>query len=267
MRIITAAMLACTVLAHDARASDTGFDNPVPKKEYVFPETKDTNKTTLTCFYYFNFMVKQIDEGEVGSFQLSIVVTGDRYSAPCQRDNLPNEHIVDPKDWTGYFKGVKGDYVLFDADDGVNDAMGFAVFDLNAKKLFDDSAKGDVEVVSAEGGKLTLQYVRSFAGDCSVVKQGDACWKKIAAAASIDTAAKPDCVTGYLKAKTEMATERCKADSKPLATCMPGALKELDRQKWDEAPTVVLYKVETVIADGKGTTKALGPATVCHPSD
>lgn len=267
MRIIAGALLAGMLQAlAPFAAAESVFDAPLDKKEQVFPETKDAGKTTLTCLYYPTFMVKQIDEGEIGAFQLS-TIPGDRATAPCQRDNLPREHVIDPKDWSGYFKGVKGHYVFFDADDGVNDAMGFAVFDANAKKLFEDSAKGDIHSASSDGSTLTLRYLRSVAGECSVPKEGDACWKKIAAATGLDPAAKPDCVGGYLAAKKEMAKGRCEADRKPLATCMPGALAELDRQKWNEAPTVVLYEAETVLSGGHGTTKPLGPATACHPSD
>jgi hypothetical protein len=269
MRIIGAALLAGAILIHvqPARAAaDSVFDQPQDKKEQVFPETKDSNKTTLTCLYYPAFMVKQIDEGEIGAYELAII-PGDRGKPPCQRDKIAGEHAVDPKDWSGYFKGVKGAYVLFDADDGVNDALGFAVFDTNAEKLFEDSAKGDIEAAALDGGRLALRYVRSFAGDCSVLKGGDGCWNRIAAAAGIDAAAKPDCAAGYAAAKKALAQGRCEADSKPLAACMPAALKEIDRQKWNDAPSVVLYQAETVIAGGRGTTKALGPATVCHPSD
>ena len=57
--------------------------------------------------------------------------------------------------------------------------------------------------VTLDGGRLTLRYTRSFAGECSEPREGAKCWEQIAAAAGIDRAAKPDCAAGYAKIKTE----------------------------------------------------------------
>jgi hypothetical protein len=45
------------------------------------------------------------------------------------------------------------------------------------------------------------------------------------------------------------------------------ALKELDAQRWNESPSVVTFEAQTVIAAGKVTTTAAGPALACYPAD
>jgi hypothetical protein len=242
------------------------FDAARTIKTLKLPAPKDFPKVKLRCAYYAHFMVKQVDEGEVGAAQLSFVpITG--AAPPCQRANLDTEKVIDPKDWSGYFKGVKGDYGLFDADDGVNGALGFAVFDVEAHKVFEDAASGSFREASIDGRTLTLRYKRSFSGDCSVVKGAVPCWSKIATATGVAAAPPPDCAAGYAKAKREMAKGRCDADRDHTPACISRELRTLDAQRWDEAPSVIVYEARTVIEAGHATTTALGPAESCHPSD
>ncbi len=244
------------------------FDPAIKTQKLTLPANGGGGKPKLTCSTYAHFMVKQVDEGEVGAAQLSIIPIAPGARPVCQRKNVAGEKVVSPKDWTGYFKGVKGDYLFFDADDGVNGGLGFAVVAAGtAKKLFDDSAVGNLKSVTLAGGALTVRYARSYSGDCSVPHDGAACWSKIAAAIGQTSAKPPDCAAGYLKAKNEMAKGRCEANKKPGPACMAAALKELDRQRWNEAPTVVVYDAETVVRPDGATTRPLGAPTACHPSD
>jgi len=267
MKALRAASICGALLAPAALAAGPMFDAPLDTAKHVLPETKADAETTLSCLYYPHFMVKQVDEGEVGATQLSMIPVGDTAKPACRRENVAAEKIVNPRDWSGYFKGVKGGYVFFDADDGVDGGLGFAVFSADATKLFDDSAVGDIESATTDAAGLTLRYKRSFSGDCSVPHEGAKCWARIAAATGLDPAAQPDCAAGYRQAKAEMAKGRCEADGKPGPACLAAALKELDAQHWDDAPSVVVYPVETVLAQAHKSTKALGPPLSCHPSD
>jgi hypothetical protein len=149
---------------------------------------------------------------------------------------------LDGKEWSGYFKGVKGDYAFFDAEDGVNGAIGFAVFATpDVHKVLEDSALGDLQNAATDGTTLTLRYRRSFAADCSAPHDGAACWTKIAGALGLPPDAAPDCAGAYLKAKSELAKGRCEAQSKSDAGCLAAALKEIDAQHWDQAPSVIVY--------------------------
>jgi hypothetical protein len=258
---------ALAPLASAATPPASVFDTATSVDTVIVPAKGQTPKTTVTCHYYPKFMVKQVDEGEVGAAQLSIAPSDAAHKPACQRANAANEKVVNPGDWSGYFKGVKGDYVFFNAGDGTNGAMGFAVFGSDAKKLFVDSALGEFKSLTLDGSKLTINYQRSVAGACSVVKDGASCWTKIATATGVAASPAPDCAGGYLKAKNAMAKGRCEADQTPTEACTAKALKVLDEQRWNEAPSVIVFEAQTVLAAGKATTTASGPALICHPSD
>jgi hypothetical protein len=254
--------------AEAARATSSVFDPPLQTQKRTLPAVKDTPKSILTCRYYPHFMVKEVDDGEVGAAQISILPIAGGPKPACQRQNVPAEKVVSANDWTGYVKGVKGDYVFLDADDGVNGGLGFAVVSAgNAKKRFEDSAVGNLKSVALGANVLTLRYARSYSGDCSVPHDGTGCWSKIAAATGETAAKQPDCAAGYLKAKNEMAKGRCEAQRKSGPACMASALKELDRQRWNEAPSVIVYEAETVLRPDGATTRPLAAPLVCHPSD
>jgi hypothetical protein len=270
MRAIIVAALAGAFLAPGAIAAPSAnalFDPPVATQKRALPAAKGAPKATLTCNYYPRFMVKQIDEGEVGAAQLSIVASDAAHKPACQRANRPGEKVIDPKDWSGYFKGVKGDYALFDSEDGVNGALGFAIFAADGKKLFEDSAIGDFQGAALDGAALTLRYKRSFSADCSVPHDGAGCWSKIAATTGLEAAAPPDCAAGYLKAKRELAKGRCEAKGKADAACLTAAAKEIEAQSWDAAPSVVVYDAQAVLQAGQATVKPLAGERACHPSD
>jgi hypothetical protein len=250
-----------------ATAPSTVFDAPIDTKTMTLPATRGAAQTKLTCSYYTHFMVKEVDEGEPGAAQLSILPGDATHKPVCQRKNVAGEKVVKADDWGGYLKGVKGDDVFFDAEDGVNGALGFAVFDSAAKKLFEDSALGNFHSLTLEGTTLTMRYQRSAAGPCSVVKDGPACWAKIATATRVAASPAPDCAAGYLKAKTEMAKGRCDADKNATPACITAALNELDAQRWNDSPSVIEYEAQTILIAGHATTTALGPALTCHPAD
>lgn len=260
-------VFAVALISPSQAKTTAGFDKPSDVKRVVAPAKGDTPKATITCSYYSRFMVKMVDEGEVGAAQLSVVPSEPAHKPKCEHANAANEKVVDVKEWSGYFKGVKGDFIVFDAGDGTNGAMGFAVFEPDAKKLFEDSVLGRFHALTADDTTLTMTYQRSVAGPCSVAKDGAACWTKIAAATGLKPESAPDCAGGYLKAKTEMAKARCKDAKTPTKACTAKALKELDEQKWDESPSVIVYEAKTVIASGKATTTALGAPLSCRPAD
>jgi len=271
MKTVWAGLLVVCVLvptAWAARSADSVFDAPLQTQKVTLPPNEVGYKTKLTCHYYAHFMVKEVDEGEVGAAQISIIPIDHGAKPACQRKSVVGEKVVNPKDWSGYVKGVKGDYVFLDADDGVNGGLGFAVFAAStAKKLFEDSAVGNLKSLALNETVLTLRYARSYSGECSVPHDGMNCWSKIAAATGQTVAKQPDCAAGYLKAKNEMAKGRCEAQKKASAACLASALKELDRQRWDEAPSVVVYEAETVLAYDGASTKPLAAVRACHPSD
>jgi hypothetical protein len=183
------------------------FDKPLRVIHVPLPRDRDNRdaKPEVRCTYYPGFMVKEIDTGEVGSDQLSILRGEDSL---CRKANAANEKVVSSDDWTGYFKGYYRGYVFFDADDGWNGGVGFAVFTLDAKKLFEDVAK-KWDMVSAvavpapagipSGRALVLRYTRIYGAKCSLAgKDGAGCWEKIKRDTGLSGEA-PDCRELYAR--------------------------------------------------------------------
>lgn len=193
-----AGALTC-VCVHGAMAADSGFDKPLKVAHAALPRDKDNPqaKPEVRCSTFAKFMVKEIDLGEEGAEQLSILPA--KEDRPCRKENAPDEKIVSEHDWSGYFKGATGDYIFFDADDGWNGGLGFAVFTPDAKKIFDDVAKNGMSVGSVQENGLVLRYVRVYGAKCSL---GDAnaaaCWMTVRAQTGID-APMPDCAKLYAK--------------------------------------------------------------------
>lgn len=231
-------------------AAPSPFDSPLRTVRVPLPKDADNPqaKPKVTCAYYPGFMVKEVDLGEVGAAQLSILSTlGSASKPPCRRENLPGEHVVSPDDWSGYFDGTKGDYVVFTADDGWNGGMGFAVFSARTgRKLFDDALLGPFRLVSEGPNGLILRYRRVYAAKCSLRADLAGCWRQVTRDTSLSGPA-PDCGAAYAR----------EARRTP----------KFARQVRDD-PTVVDYEVEATIIAGKSAIKPVaGKAAACRPAD
>jgi hypothetical protein len=260
-------------------ASSASAAKPAPAPAFDRPEkffhqplgagSAKTPKLGTSCFYFSHFMVKQIDTGEEGADQLSILpIAAPAKPLPCQRKNLPGELVIPSDQWSGYFKGVKGNFVLLDAADGSNGGVGFAVFAAaTGKKLFEDSAVGTVTPVTVDGGTLKLRYTRAFPGSCSVPIDGEACWGIIAAAAGLPRNKAPDCVAAYKQGMAELAKERCKAKIHAEAGCFETELKGVEDQHFDQSPSVVEYQVEADIDSAQQSVLAQPGPVSCQAAD
>jgi len=185
-----------------ANAADV-FDKPLDKKVVKLPADPDNpqNKPKRSCFYYPGFMAKEVDLGEVGAETLSITPVAKAGQKPsCDAKNA-GEMVVDPKDWSGYFEGVKGGFVFFTSGDGVNGGMPFAVVDAkNARKLFDETAGTELfHAIALSGDGMTMRYRRVYESPCSLYADPKGCWNKIKAATLLADAAKPECSAAYEK--------------------------------------------------------------------
>ena len=125
-------------------------------------------KPHLTCTRYGAFAVKEVDRGEKGAEELAIIPA----DAKCAVDT-PDEIRIDLE---GYFKGVIGDYIFFDASDGWDGGVPFTVFAPDGRKLFEDSVeRGDFALASRDGKALRLQYTRVFHAPCSLYARTAEC--------------------------------------------------------------------------------------------
>ncbi len=247
----TAAIIAISILlSGNSSAKDAAalFDKPakVVKIPLAADPLNPQAKPMLSCFYFTKFAVKQIDRGEVGAEQLSIVPLDGGELYKCREANTGGEKVVDAKDWSGYFKGVKGGYVLFDAEDGQNGGSGFAVFDArDGKKLFEDAAKG-LHAIRLTPSGIVLSYSRVYAPGCSLFADAAGCWAKVKQGSGLTQEFPPDCATAYRAEEQRMKGSSYRAAS---------------------VPSVVQYEAQAVLDAGQANVSAVPGQVSCRLSD
>jgi hypothetical protein len=155
-------------------------------------------------------MVKQVDSGQKGAELLAIVPLHAGAASKCSDKVAPDEMKID--DWSGYFKGAKGDFVFFDGDDGYNGGLPFGVYDSRTgRKIFEDSARSgrnavrrsdepspfkNLRVITDGHGMVLLRYVRVIPTDCDLQTERTTCWKTVKAKFGLTPSSAPTC-SGY----------------------------------------------------------------------
>lgn len=242
------------------------FDKPVRETRVPLPINPDVPgaKPMLTCWYYPRFMVKQVDRGEKGAEQLIIApIAANHGVPPC--DEKPGKDEQPIPDWSGYFWGVKSNYVFFQAADGVNGGTGFAVFNadngqrLHTGSMSDEhfralqlltpaSKRGNDPRISLPPYPLLMRYLSNFQAPCSLRSAPAACWKLVRHTLGLVQVAPPDCIKAYADQEQQASTQ--------------------DKTAVASNPTVITYEVEAVV-DGDGVVR-LAPsssATACFPAE
>jgi hypothetical protein len=64
-----------------------------------------------------------------------------------------------------------------------------------------------------------------------------------------------------------MAKMRCDSQSTKDDACVEQELKHINEQKWDDAPTVIVYEVETGLGGASPVIQPLSDALACRPAD
>lgn len=240
------------------------FDKPV--REVHLPLPKDPlnpqAKTELSCFYYPDMMIKQVDMGEVGAERISVTPVAAGATPPaCVRDQAKNELALGEQEgWEGYYLGNKDDYLVLTSADGSDGGEAFGVFTRAGAKLFMDSSEKMTLVellpASPHAGSspihdklLHLRYTRVFRADCSVFEKGAACWRQIQKATGLAEPLPPTCNRVYAEEQKRLPANQ--------------------RKQFISDPTVVGYPVEVTL-DGKGIVSPLRPTgklTGCWPAE
>jgi hypothetical protein len=216
--VLTLSLVAGALYAQVNRTNlDEGFDKPVKKTVVDFgpsPFYKASRhvRNKLTCYYYPAFTVKEYDQGEKGAEWLAIVPSP---QAACTRRHEEHEKVY-TTEWSGYFRGVTGTIVFFDASDGDDGGMPFAAFDSGTgRKLFEDSSmldyyqktlhlKNVFRVTSKADQNPRLTYLRVARAGCNLKAEQWECWNKVRAQFGITQTDIPVC-SGYEKADWESA--------------------------------------------------------------
>ncbi|KQS93809.1 MULTISPECIES: hypothetical protein [unclassified Rhizobium] len=188
--------IALTLLASSTFAAPVDpFDKPAANETVKLPTDPQypSAEPKVTCSRYADFMVKQVDLGEVGAEKLSLQAA----DAPCERESAGERLISD--DLAGYFLGAAGSYAFFQAADGWNGGLPFVVFDAKtATKLFDTAmAIESLSAVEVDEHGLSLEFVRNLTTSCSLYADTDACSKRIGEETGLDAARLPDCKDVY----------------------------------------------------------------------
>jgi hypothetical protein len=263
--------LLVSFLAFATLAFAGSFDKPRSKKLVNLGPSESNPKShgkksrgKVTCYYYPGFMVKEVDLGEKGAERLAIVPAG-KTATPCTRARSKREKVVNPDEWSGYFKGVKGNLVFLDADDGWNGGMGFAAYDAKTmKKIHEDVALGELTFSDDSGPNVGIAYTRVVDGGCNLLKQA-ACWSSIQKKFSLEAGAVPDCKAGYEKSSQEMAKARCSGNPKADPECMAKELP-LAQQQASDASSVISYPISVVLSPNPTVSQVAGNVR-CWPSD
>jgi len=242
------------------------FDKPVRMQRVDLRKAPSqlTDRARVTCYFFPNFMVKEVDMGEVGAERLGIVPVPPQSTGKCVRARGKDEIVIPAEQWSGYFRGVKKGYVFLSGSDLWNSSSPFAIFDpKTGKKLFEDSAK-EISFVTRPDQTIAMRYLRVVSDDCFILKDA-ACWQRMAAKYGLEKAAAPDCRKGYEASAKSMAKGRCEGTKGPLAACIekerPLALKQaLD------SPSVISYPVEVELG-ATPSAKSTGGASGCWPAD
>ena len=252
-RALTQATLLLLALcrAFSFVVSADSFDVPLKKKVVDFgpsPYVKGY-RTRLSCYFYRTFVVMEYDEGQKGAEWQAIVPIENGIAPACMQPNEPGQKIIKIEDWGGYFKGVKEKLVFFDAADGTDRGIPFAVYDSGTgKKIFEDSAyevkwpkKRVVDAPfnrlrfnKASDGRLSLRYVRVTEADCNLRAEKAACWQKVRNNLSLKNTQMPIC-----------------SDYKGKPTPWPSA---------------IAYRVEVFLFP-QPSTKAIAGPVECWPTD
>jgi hypothetical protein len=197
-------VLGTTISSSAAHAES--FGKPLQEKVVDFGQSPGLrpsadNHVKLTCSYYPNFMVKELnDPGNKGALSIALVPIRPGHSPGCTRTHGPGEKVF--KDWDGYFGGVKRDLVFLYASDGTDGGLPFTAFDSKTQaKIYRDSVSlpdshgelYDLDFVQASDKQITLRYLRVVSGTCSVPKDGSACWTKFKKQTGLRLAPMPKC--------------------------------------------------------------------------
>ena len=167
--------------AYAQEAAPNLYDQPLETMHQAVDRHLVEDGGGLICYRFGEFLVKRIDSGSpAGDVAVSVVPIVAGSSRPvCTIATVPGEIII--KD-SGYaFAGVKGDFLVLALADP-NGAAPFRVHDRRTGKLLYSDATVDpgFTFLAQEGDGLHVRFRRGVNASCSILKDGPACWARIA---------------------------------------------------------------------------------------
>jgi hypothetical protein len=272
---LTAFAIVCLATAATARPAKPPILDPPLRTQHVDlgpSQYTPGQHSELRCYTYTGFVVKEIDEREVGDEQISIVQHAAGTAPPrCERANAAGAHVISADQWSGYVLGAKAGFVFLRGADGANGGVDLGVYRAaDGAKVFQDTMRDStgpaLRSIAIDGSVLRLRYARVVTAQCSMPHDGAACWAHVSAEQHLPAGQPPDCAAGYRRAKQALAAGRCEAQSQRGNTaCLHAELQKLS--DWDSAPSVVGYDVEAEVTPSGSTIHPAGGPVACWPSD
>lgn len=269
LTLLAALLLPLCVLS-PARAAEpeANYDPEIDLREVDLGPARTSSelRAALRCHYYRGFMVKEVDLGEMGNARMSFLPAPPNNPPPCQRDPLPGEVEIPGDIWHGYFAGAIGRYAVFRADDTVNGAIGFAIFQVNGRApIYVSATVGPLRFDHGPAGRLLLRFDRRHDADCSVPRLGAICARATAAATAAAPVASDLCTIGYEAARRFQARRYCEAEDDTSEKCVAAAFRNLPALT---AMTSVLAIPTDVTLLGMTTRETvIGAPRLCWPRD
>ncbi len=215
-----------------SKAKPDWFDAPLKKKTLdfgpSFNKPSDTSpewqwsayrraRNTLTCYWFPTVTVKEYDISQKGAEWISFISIAANGHPECTQSHIPGEKVFDERgEWTGYFVGVKGDFVFLRAADGSDGGIQFAVYDSKTgKKVFEDAdclmctdlkkmygkepppaPFSRMRISKVPSGLITLKYMRVEQADCDLHTDKASCWDHVRMEMDLKSVKAPVCF-GY----------------------------------------------------------------------
>jgi hypothetical protein len=246
-------------------ACSESFDKPVSKRVVNLGKSPHTPGQTakVSCYYFTDFMVKEIDMGEKGADRLSITPIAKGAVPRCSKLKATAEKVIDAGEWSGYFKGVKAGYIFFDSDDHYNNGIPFAVYDIAGKKLFEDSSEGPLVFMQTPDNAWHITYTHVAEAGCVLIDSTD-CWDGLKKKLGLE-GSPPDCRKGYADQTKSFANESCKSQKAGRDECVARETVRVQQQLKDD-PSIIAYAVDTVLGAHPETKPRPGEVR-CWPAD
>ena len=257
--------LLLVIAALASIASAESFDKPVSKRVVSLGKSPHTPGQTakISCYYFPGFMIKEIDMGEKGADRLSITPIAKGATPACSKLKGRAEKIIDPGEWSGYFKGAKAGYIFFDSDDRYNNGSPFAVYDVSGKKLFEDSSEDTLVFTQAPDNVWHVSYTRVAEAGCVLTSAAD-CWDGLKKKFGLE-ASPPDCRKGYDEQARRFVDESCKDRKAGHDECVARETARMKQQLKDD-PSIIAYPVDTALGAHPETKPRPGEVR-CWPAD
>ncbi len=255
-------LLAATLASFACAES---FDKPVSKRVVNLGRSPHTpsQSARVSCYYFADFMIKEIDMGEKGADRLSITPVAKGAPPGCGKLKTKAEKVIDAGEWSGYFKGVKAGYIFFDSDDHYNNGSPFAVYDAAGKKLFEDSSEDALVFAQAPDSTWHVTYERVAEAGCVLTASAD-CWDGVKKKFGLE-GPPPDCQKGYADQTRMYANESCKNQKAGQDECLARETARMQQQLKDD-PSIIAYPVDTALG-ARPESKARPGEVRCWPAD